>query len=138
LGNLTEAFSDLSGASSLVKGALLVALVATLGFGGWIAWRRLRRAPAPSPLSAERLAPGRITRALRGYEVALAARGAGRAPPETAAELVARTARTDHGAREAVRAFERERYGPDGPSDEETRQAVKELERLSGGTGTKG
>ena len=134
IGNLAEAFSDLSGASSILKGTLLVALVATLGFGGWVAWRRLRGRPGGIPGIAERVAPGRITRAFRGYEEALAARGAGRAPPETAAELVARTARTDRGAQEAVRAFERERYGPEGPSDEETRKAVKELERLSNGS----
>ena len=138
VGNLAEALSGLSGASGLAKGVLLVALVATLGFGGWLAWRRLRRRPGATPWVPERLAPGRITRAFRGYEEALAARGTGRAPPETAAELVARTARTDHGAREAVRSFERERYGPDGPSDEETRRAVKELERLSNGPGAGG
>jgi transglutaminase-like putative cysteine protease len=131
LGNLAEKLSELSGAGRWLTAALAIAFVATLGVGAWIAWRRLRPAPQGVPVAAERLAPGRITRAVRRYEEALAARGAGRSPPETAAELVARTARSDEGARDALRAFERERYGADVPSDEETRRAVEELERLS-------
>ena len=87
--------------------------------------RGTRRAPLPP-------GAGPVTVAFRRLEDALAARGEGRAPPETAGEVLARTARF-HGAgsRRALGAFERERYGPLPPRDDEVEDAVAELDRLT-------
>ncbi len=128
---IAERFSGLSGAGDFVKVLLFVLLVAALGVGGFIAWRRLapRRTSGHVPIP---LAAGPVTRAFRGLEEALARRGAGRAPPETAAELMARTGgRRDANRQAALRAFERERYGAAPPSEHEARNAIRELERLA-------
>ena len=131
IGFIAERFSGLSGAGDVVKVLLVIALIAALGVGGFITWRRL----APRRRSSEppgRIAPGPVTRAFRRFEESLAERGAGRAPPETAAELMARTGgRRDPGRQAALRAFERERYGAAPPADDEARAAIQELDRLA-------
>jgi hypothetical protein len=60
----------------------------------------------------------------------LARAGRGRAPPETARELVARLG----GAGAASDAFERERYAGVAATAEETSAAVAELRRLAAAT----
>ena len=127
-------FDGLSGAGDVVKTVLIGLMVFALALGGFIAWRRLapNRAPAAVPAAP---ASGPVTRAFRRFEDALAQRGAGRAPPETAAELIARTGgRRDPNRQAALRAFERERYGAAPPPEEEARAAIRELERLAGET----
>ena len=131
IGFIAERFSGLSGAGDVVKVLLVLLLIAALAVGGFITWRRLapRRRPPEAP---GRIAPGPVTRAFRRFEEALAERGAGRAPPETAAELMARTGgRRDPTRQAALRAFERERYGAAPPPDEEARAAIEELDRLA-------
>ncbi len=126
-------FGDITGIGDFLKMGLLLLLVATVGVGGFLAWKRVRpAAPAIAGGGMHRLAPGQVTRAFRRLEDALSQRGAGRSPPETAAELMARTGgRHDEKRQAALRAFERERYGARPPSEEEARAAVNELDRLA-------
>lgn len=128
-----SSFGDLSDVGDFLKLGLFVLLAATFVIGGFIAWKRLRPQPLqPQPVQRERVAPGPVTRAFRRFEDALAQRGAGRAPPETAAELMARTsARSRPDAQAALKAFEKERYGAAPPADDEARAAIEELERLA-------
>nr|MDQ3916755.1 DUF4129 domain-containing protein [Actinomycetota bacterium] len=64
------------------------------------------------------------------------ARGEGRAPPETASEVLARIARfRGEGSRRALGAFESERYGPLPPREDEVDAAVAELDRLTKAVG---
>ncbi|MFP5350937.1 MAG: DUF3488 and DUF4129 domain-containing transglutaminase family protein [Actinomycetota bacterium] len=130
---LASSFGDLSSVGDYLKLGLFILLALTFLVGGYIAWKRLRPEPfAPEPIRRERLAPGPVTRAFRSFEEALAQRGAGRAPPETAAELMARTAaRTRPDSQAALKAFEKERYGAAPPADDEARAAIEELERLA-------
>lgn len=115
------------------------ALKAAVGVGGvlaiavllWVAWRafphrrRARRRPLPA-------GAGPVTTAFRRLEDALEARGEGRAPPETAGEMLARTARfRGEGPGRALGAFEAERYGPLPPRYDEVEAAVEELDRLT-------
>ena len=125
-------FSGLSGAGDALKAALIVLAIAAAAVGVLLAWRRLRSETVTTPATLERLAPGPVTRAFRRFEEALAQRGAGRSPPETAAELMARTGgRSDPDRQAALRAFERERYGAHPPADDEAQSAIRELERLA-------
>jgi transglutaminase-like putative cysteine protease len=134
VGAIADKLSDLGALGDALKGALAVAMVATLGVGAWLARKKLR--PAATPAEAPALAPGPVTRAFRRFEEAVAARGSPRKPPETAAELIRRAGgRGRPAAGEALRTFERERYGADEPSDEEARAAVEELERLASENG---
>lgn len=129
---IAGSFGGVSDAGDVLKTALIAMMVLTGGFGAYLAWKRYRPRPPVGPVPAHRLAPGPVTRAFHRLEQALAARGAGRAPPETAAELIARTGgRRDPGGQAALRAFERERYGPKPPGKDEARAAVQELERLA-------
>ena len=129
---VADRFSGLSGAGDALKTGLMALAVAAAVVGALLAWRRLRPETAAVPATPERLAPGPVTRAFRRFEEALAQRGAGRAPPETAAELMARTGgRSDPDRQAALRAFERERYGADPPADDEAQTAIRELERLA-------
>jgi protein-glutamine gamma-glutamyltransferase len=125
---LTERFSGLG---DLLKTALLALLIGTVALGGFLTMKRLR--PPPSvQIPAAVVAPGPVTRAFHRFERALAQRGRGRTPPETAAELMARTAGRDGAARgAALRAFEQERYGPRPPAEHEARAAIEELNRLA-------
>lgn len=128
-----NSFGDLSSVGDYLKLGLLILLAITFIVGGYITWKRLRPQPfEPEPVRRERLAPGPVTRAFRRFEEALAQRGAGRAPPETAAELMARTGgRTRPDAQAALNAFEKERYGAAPPAEDEARAAIEELERLA-------
>ncbi|HJR46162.1 MAG TPA: transglutaminaseTgpA domain-containing protein [Actinomycetota bacterium] len=127
-----DRFTGLSGAGAVLRNVLVALLVTAVLFGIVVAWRRLRPVREPAVALSERLAPGRITRAFRRFEEALAQRGAGRSPPETAAELIARTGgRGDPKRQAALRAFERERYGPAPPADDEADSAIEELDRLA-------
>jgi hypothetical protein len=129
---IAGSFSGVSGAGDLLKLALVVLMGLTVLVGVYLAWKRYRPQPEIGPAPAFRLAPGPVTRAFHRFEQALAARGAGRAPPETAAELIARTGgRRDPARQAALRAFERERYGATPPADAEARAAVEQLERLT-------
>lgn len=130
---IAGSFDGLSGVGDALKTGLFVLMAVAVALGALIAWRKL--APKRGPvLPAAPLASGPITRAFRRFEDALAQRGAGRAPPETAAELIARTGgRRDPNRQAALRAFERERYGSAPPPDEEARAAIEELERLASG-----
>ncbi|HEV2755301.1 MAG TPA: DUF3488 and transglutaminase-like domain-containing protein [Actinomycetota bacterium] len=114
-------------------------LKAAVGAGGvvaiavllWVAWRAFprRRTAGRRPLPA---GAGPVTTAFRRLEDALDARGEGRAPPETASEVLARTARfRGEGSRRALGAFEAERYGPLPPDDDAVEEAVEELDRLT-------
>jgi transglutaminase-like putative cysteine protease len=122
------------GAGQILRTGMLVALVAVASVGVWIATKRLRR-PAGAPLPAGPVMGGPVTKAFHRLDRALARRGAGRAPPETASELMWRatkTTGTDHtSARVALRAFERERYGPAPPGDAEVEAAVRELDTMA-------
>jgi protein-glutamine gamma-glutamyltransferase len=100
---------------------------------GWAAWmvvRRRGRRQAPEP-AAPRPQVGPVARALRRLEEALAARGRGRGPAETAAELLARAAPGSSEAAAALEAFHRERYGPSPPGRDEARAAARALEALA-------
>ncbi|MGH2818375.1 MAG: transglutaminase TgpA family protein [Actinomycetota bacterium] len=125
--------SDLKGGAAVVKSAVMLFLAAAVLASGWIAWRKLRPRSAPADVpAAHRLAGGPVTRAFRRFEDALAARGSGRAPPETAAELMRRSgAIRSKTSRAALKAFQRERYAADPPADEDASAAIAELERLA-------
>jgi protein-glutamine gamma-glutamyltransferase len=125
--------SDLKGGAAVVKSAVVMFLVAAVLASGWIAWRKLRpRSTTADVPAAHRVAGGPVTRAFRRFEDALAARGSGRTPPETAAELMRRSGATrSESSRAALEAFHRERYGADPPADEEANAAIEELERLA-------
>jgi transglutaminase-like putative cysteine protease len=125
--------SDLKGGAAVVKSAVVMFLVAAVLASGWIAWRKLRpRSTTADVPAAHRVAGGPVTRAFRRFEDALAARGSGRTPPETAAELMRRSGATrGESSRAALEAFHRERYGADPPADEEANAAIEELERLA-------
>jgi transglutaminase-like putative cysteine protease len=125
--------SGLKGGAAAVKYAVMLSLVAAVLASGWIAWRKLRPrwAPAHVPAAYEVLG-GPVTRAFRRFEDALAARGSGRTPPETAAELMRRSgAIRSKSSRAALDAFQRERYAADPPADEDASAAIEELERLA-------
>ena len=125
-------FGEAGNVGDLLKSTLLTMMALTVLVGAFLAWRKYRRQPSIGPAPAFVLAPGPVTRAFHHFEQALAARGAGRAPPETAAELIARTGgRRDPGRQAALRAFERERYGPRPPGEEEARAAIQELDQLA-------
>lgn len=125
-------FDGVDGAGEVLKAALLGLMALTAMVGGYVGWKRYRTAPATRPATAGAIAPGPVTRAFHRFEQALAARGAGRAPPETAAELIARTGGRGDAHREAaLRTFEQERYGAEPPPDAEARAAIAQLERLA-------
>ncbi len=114
-----------------VRGTLFALLIAVVGIGGWLTWRRLRprrkRVTVPVPVAG-----GPVTHAFRRFEQALAARGSPRAPPETAAELLGRTAGRHHPeVQRVLKAFERERYGANEPPHEEVEVAVAHLDELA-------
>jgi protein-glutamine gamma-glutamyltransferase len=125
--------SALKGGAAVVKSAVVLFLVAAVLASGWIAWRKLRPRWASTDVpAAHRLAGGPVTRAFKRFEDALAARGSGRAPPETAAELMRRSGATrSESSRAALEAFHRERYAADPPADEDASAAIEELERLA-------
>jgi hypothetical protein len=125
--------SGLKGGAAAVKYAVVLSLVAALLASGWIAWRKLRPRWAPAHVTAGyEVVGGPVTRAFRRFEEALAARGSGRAPPETAAELMRRSgAIRSESSRAALEAFQRERYAADPPADEDASAAIEELERLA-------
>ncbi len=134
LGFVAEKLNALAPGSigTILKTAMLVALVVVVAVGTWIAWRKLRPARRRVPVTAQGLPRGAVARAFRRFEDALERRGAGRSPPETAAELLARTSTLDGGVSEvALRAFEKESYGPEPPSEAEAQRAISEFERLS-------
>lgn len=110
-----------------IAGALLLVVLAA---GAWVAQRKLRRPPAtPAPLPAFDAGP--VTRALARFEAANRLLGRPRRSAETAAELVARTARADARAGLAVRAFEQERYGDEPLDATRAAEAAKEFDRMS-------
>ena len=115
---------------------LVLSLVGTIVIGvlGWMVWRRRRGAPKDEPIEVDVVPerpPGPVTHAFMDLEGAMAAKGEGRRPPETAPELVARARMTRaQETRDAVRTFERERYGERPPTPEEIERAVKEFGRL--------
>ena len=130
---IAGSFSEVNDLGDLLQVGLLSLMALTLVVGAFLAWRKYRPQPAIGPAPALLVAPGSVTRAFHRFEQALAARGAGRAPPETAAELIARTGgRRDTARQAALRAFERERYGSEPPAEEEARAAIRELEKLAG------
>jgi transglutaminase-like putative cysteine protease len=123
-----------------VPGGMKTALLSLIGIAvvvalGWLVWRRKRKAIDALPVSSDVVAekpPGPITYAFRKLEAALAARGEERKPPETAAEVVVRAADVrDRRTKDALRAFERERYAERPPTPEEIERAVEEFVRLS-------
>ncbi|HVF52544.1 MAG TPA: transglutaminaseTgpA domain-containing protein [Actinomycetota bacterium] len=122
------------GMGAMAKNALTGALVLAIVGGAWVAWRKLRPAPRiPGPAPPPPVLGGRVTRAFGQLERVLAMAGAGRAPPETAAELMARAADLSEPATQhALHAFERERYGAAPPPEREADAAVAELHRLAG------
>lgn len=131
---LTERFGDgeSGNAAEYIRNILFAALIGVVLFGSWLLWKRL--APRPSVAGVpDPVFGGPITHAFRRLEESLAARGSPRAPPETAAELMARTGRGRPRAGAALSAFQRERYGADSPSVAEVEEAVSELDDLASG-----
>jgi protein-glutamine gamma-glutamyltransferase len=121
-----------SGIGGALRGVLGALLLVTVAIGVWIASRKLRRRrPLPVAGQAVDVRAGPITRALARFESATHALGRGRKSSETAAELLARTARPSPEVGDALRAFERERYGPEPPPPPQSRAAVEQLDRLS-------
>jgi transglutaminase-like putative cysteine protease len=136
VGAIELVVSKLSGLKNgpiAVRSVLALSLVAVALASGWIAWRKLRPRQAPAGVrAAYQVAGGPVTRAFKRFEDALAARGSGRAPPETAAELMRRSgAIRSESSRAALEAFQRERYAADPPADEDASAAIAELERLA-------
>jgi protein-glutamine gamma-glutamyltransferase len=138
LANAVEAVVSLFKAD--VPGGLVTLVVSLFGIVvvavlGWIVWRKRRslvRTDTRADEGVPERPPGPVALAFRRLEGALAERGEGRRPPETAKELVARAARSQVApVRDAVRTFERERYGERPPSPEEIERAVGELDRLA-------
>ena len=123
VGAIRSAGPVLKGAAGVIALTAIAALVRVVWrLGGGRA--RSRRRPLPA-------GTGPVTAAFRRLEDALEARGEGRAPPETASEMLARTARFLGGRpRAALAAFERERYGQRPPSPPEIDAALDELEGL--------
>ena len=121
----------------LLQAPAFVGVALLLGLGAWTAGRRLLRPrPAGSAPSPEESMPGQpVTRAFRRFESSLEARGAGRRPAETAAELIQRAAPEDRAIPSALEAFERERYGSHPPNRDEVRAAVRTLESLATSAG---
>ena len=115
-----------AGIGDAVTASLFVAFAAVVIWGAILVRRRL--SGKPSRLPPRVLPAGPVARAFARLEDALVGAGAGRAPSETARELIARTGNGD--AHQALDAFERERYATEGPRPEEARAAVEELERL--------
>jgi protein-glutamine gamma-glutamyltransferase len=112
------------GAPEPSDAAALAALVAVALGVTALARRRRARRKAPGVAVAP---AGAVEAAWLELEEALAERGEGRAPPETARELIARVG----GPGSVSRTFERDRYA-DTPADlEEMRAAVGELRRLA-------
>ena len=119
------------GAGGVLRGALFLALVATVLAGGWLAWRKLGLPTRPAPLAAPHVVRGPVARGVGQLERALAASGRPRAPSETGAAVIARAARCSAVAvPSAGAAFEQERYGAEPPSEPDARAAIQELERL--------
>jgi transglutaminase-like putative cysteine protease len=125
--------SGLEGGAGAVKTALVLSVAVAMLASGWIAWRKLRpRWVTAGASAAHDVAGGPVTRAFKRFEDALASRGSGRAPPETAAELMRRSGVIrSESSKAALEAFQRERYGAEPPSDEDASAAVEELERLA-------
>jgi transglutaminase-like putative cysteine protease len=118
---------DLAGA---LRGGLMVLLVAIVLTVILVLGRRLRPKKSDVAVTGP-IAGGPVTRALKGVEDAVAARGAPRAPPETAAELLARTGGRKPELDRALKAFEQERYGSAPPPAAEAEAAIGELNRLA-------
>ncbi len=116
-----------------IRTGLLVMLVAVVLIGGWMLWTRVLRRKRVLPVP-DVVAGGPITHAFRRFEDALAARGSPRAPPETAAELIARTGHRRPRTGSALDAFQKERYGAEPPRHQEVEEAVAELDALSAET----
>jgi transglutaminase-like putative cysteine protease len=117
------------GLGDALRAGLLVLLGATVAIGGWLLLRKRRRT-VPVPMYVVDGRAGPVTRALARFEAATRAVGRGRAASETAAELLARTSTGDQPSVDALRAFERERYGPQPPPPPQARAAVEELDRM--------
>jgi hypothetical protein len=123
-----------SGLKDFAGGILAGGLVVVVAVGIWMGWRRR---PKPKELAGLPLVAGvgggPVTRAFRRFERALAQTGRARSPNETAAELIRRaTFRRKAGIpASALRAFEKERYGAEEPTEDEARAAVAELARLA-------
>ena len=120
---------------------LVLSIVGTIVIGvlAWMVWRRRRRVRTDDPVAVEVVPekpPGPVTSAFRDLESAMAAKGEGRRPPETAPELVgrARMVRARE-TRDAVKTFERERYAAKPPTPEEIQRAVEEFGRLTNDQG---
>lgn len=122
-----------SGGGRYLRNALVVLLALAVAAGLFVAWTKLRPQPAiPSASRSVATGGGPVTRAFRQLEGALEMKGAGRAPPETAAELMSRTANLERPeTRKALDIFQTERYGPSPPDERDAADAVKELRRLA-------
>ncbi len=121
-----------AGARGAIMPVLYFALAACIVAGVWVAWRKLNPRLKEHPPVVLPISGGPVTKAFRRFEGILAMKGAGRAPPETAAELLARSADLNRNeTKEALSAFERERYGPLPPSPVEADAAARELNRLA-------
>lgn len=107
--------------------AFLVVAVSVVGAAVAVARRRRHRAPAARDVPAPGAPAGPVEAEWQNLEERLARAGKGRAPPETARELVARLG----GTGVASDAFERERYAGGGATAEEISAAVAELRRLA-------
>jgi transglutaminase-like putative cysteine protease len=120
-----------SGAAPALRIGLVVAFVAVTAGGILMARRRLTVRRRPAPRAGPRPLPeGPVARAFVRLEDALAGNGAGRAPSETAREVIAR-AGGDGSPSAAVNAFEQERYGAQDPPPTEAAEAIAELDRLT-------
>jgi protein-glutamine gamma-glutamyltransferase len=117
-------------AAALAKATLILILVVLVVVGAAMALRR-RRPRSGAVSSRSPFTGGAVAMAWHRFEGALRSAGRGRAPSETAAELIARTHPSAPGARAALDTFERERYGYPPPRPAESAAAAHELDRLA-------
>ena len=118
------------GVGGVVGTAMVVLLIGTVLGGAYIAYRKLYRprVRGPSVATAEL---GPVGRAFVRFEERFDG-GRARRADETASEFMARSlGPLQPSSESALRAFEKERYSHRGPSRDETRAAIAELERLA-------
>ena len=119
-------------AVAAARAGVTAGLIGLALVGLWVIGRRRRRTKPPPAAASLRAYPGPVTESLARLEVALAAGGAPRAPSETAAEMLRRTAGLrSRPVKRALETFELERYGNRPPAPGAVDDAVLEIDRLA-------
>ena len=117
-------------AAALAKATLILVLVVLVIVGAAMALRR-RRPRSGAARARPPFTGGAVAMAWHRFEEALRDAGRGRAPSETAAELMARTHPRNLEGRAALEVFERERYGHPPPRPAEAAAAAGRLDALA-------